>query len=180
MATADPRANRLGALAVAVGDRLGDEVEEIVGASGVAAAALAVIAQQPRVTIEELRQAIGRSHPAAVRIVDRLVALGLVERRPSGHGRALALVATREGRRRVRAYLRRRDELLAGLLDGVDGDEQAALDAFLRRALTRLAELPDGITVCRLCDKTTCRGEGCPVVDRLVQQGIEPPPPAAP
>jgi hypothetical protein len=63
----------------------GQPVAEIVpGRSqrvGQAAAALASIGQQPRGTVEDLRQAIGRSPPATVRIVDSLVDLGLVDRR---------------------------------------------------------------------------------------------------
>jgi DNA-binding MarR family transcriptional regulator len=93
------RHNLLGAFVLAVADRIRVETENSVGHSGSAAAALVTIAHFPGRTVEFLRQAIGLSHPAAVRVVDRLVEQGLVRRRPSGPGPAVALTVTTAGRR---------------------------------------------------------------------------------
>src|SRR5215475_2292909 len=95
--------NLLGAFVLAVADRLRLETEEAVGHTGAAAAALVTIAHFPNRSVEFLRQAIGLSHPAAVRVDDRLVEQGLVRRRPSGHGPAVALTVTAAGRRQARA-----------------------------------------------------------------------------
>src|SRR3954470_16045517 len=77
------RANMLGAFALAVADRMRAETEAAVGHSGAAAAALVMVAQFPDRTVEFLRRAVGLSHPAAVRVVDRLVEAKLVRRRPA-------------------------------------------------------------------------------------------------
>jgi hypothetical protein len=63
----------LGAFALALADRVRLETEESIGHTGAAAAALVTIAHFPDRTVEFLRQAVGLSHPAAVRVVDRLV-----------------------------------------------------------------------------------------------------------
>ena len=93
----DRRDNLLGAFVLAIGDRLRRETEEAIGHTGASAAALITVAQFPDRTIEFLRQAIGLSHPATVRVVDRLVDGGLVRRRPAGPGPAVALRATAAG-----------------------------------------------------------------------------------
>src|SRR3954449_9244831 len=99
------RANMLGAFALAVADRVRVETEAAVGHSGAAAAALVMVAQFPDRTVEFLRRAVGLSHPAAVRVVDRLVDDGLVRRRVAGPGPAVALTATAKGRRAARRVL---------------------------------------------------------------------------
>ena len=178
MAASARRRNLVGAFALAVADRLRAEAEAVTGLSGESTAALAVIAQQPGGTVEALRQAIGRSQPATVRIVDRLAAKGLVERRPSGSGPGLALVVTEAGRDRAEQVLTARDAMLDALLSELDADAAGALEGTLERLLPQLAQLPAGLTVCRLCDKGSCRGRGdCPVADRLEQLGVEMRPP---
>jgi MarR family transcriptional regulator, negative regulator of the multidrug operon emrRAB len=168
------RRNLLGATALALADRMRATVDSASDVSGEAAAALAVIAQQPRGTVEDLRQAIGRSQPATVRIVDRLVEHGLVERRPGDRGPALALVVTARGRRQARAIVAARDRVLAEALQGLDRRTAAALESALTHLLVRLSELPDGLSVCRLCDKGPCRGSGdCPLASALEAQGID-------
>jgi len=174
----DRRENLLGALVLTVGDRIREETEGVLGHSGGAAAALAAIAQQPGGTVEDLRRAIGRSHPAAVRIVDRLVELGLVVRRPSGRGPAVALTATAEGRERARRVLAARRRVIGETMPDLAPEEAATLTAILERALQKAAELPHGVTVCRLCDKGRCRRDDCPVVRRLEEQGVALAPPS--
>lgn len=168
------RRNLLGATALALADRMRAAVDAASDVSGEAAAALAVIAQQPRGTVEDLRQAIGRSQPATVRIVDRLVEHGLVERRAGERGPALALVVTARGQRQARSIVAARDRVLADALQGLDRPTAAALEGALIHLLARLSELPDGLTVCRLCDKAPCRGAGdCPLATALAAQGVD-------
>ena len=168
------RANLLGAFALAVADRVRAETEAAVGHSGAAAAALVMVAQFPDRTVEFLRRAVGLSHPAAVRVVDRLVEHKLVRRRPAGRGPAVALTATAAGRRAARRILDVRREVVATALPDLSPREAAALTAILERALEGLADTP-GTTICRLCDMARCRRVNCPVVDRQVELGHPPP-----
>src|SRR5215207_8441876 len=108
--------NLLGAFVLEVGARLRTETERAIGHTGATAPALVTIAQFPERTVEDLRRAIGLSHPAAVRVVDRLVAEKLVRRRPAGRGPAVALTATAAGRHKARAILDIRQAILADAL----------------------------------------------------------------
>jgi DNA-binding MarR family transcriptional regulator len=175
MDEAERRQNLLGAFVLAVADRLRAETEAAVGHTGAAAAALVSIAHFPDQTVEQLRQAIGLSHPAAVRVVDRLVEQGLVRRRPAGRGPAVALRVTAAGRRRARRILDVRRRVLAEALPGLSAAESAALEAILEKGLAHLAGTPR-TTICRLCDMGRCRRIDCPVVDRQTELGVPPPP----
>lgn len=177
MAAESRTQNLLGALVLTISDRIRHETESVLGHAGGAAAALATIAQQPGGTVEDLRQAIGRSQPATVRIVDRLVDLGLVDRRSAGRGPAVSLTPTDAGRQRAREVIAVRHRIIDELLPDLDPQEVAVLTRVLERALTRAAELPEGTTVCRLCDKGGCPRSDCPVVARLVEQGVHLAPP---
>jgi MarR family transcriptional regulator, negative regulator of the multidrug operon emrRAB len=174
MGEEERRANMLGAFALAVADRLRSETEAAVGHGGAAAAALVTIVQFPDRTVEFLRQAVGLSHPAAVRVVDRLVEDRLVRRRPVGRGPAVALTATAAGARAARRVLDARRAVLAGALPELSEAEAAALSAILERALESLADTP-ATTICRLCDMRRCRRIDCPVVDAQVALGVPPP-----
>jgi DNA-binding MarR family transcriptional regulator len=168
------RVNMAGAFVLAVADRLRDETEAAVGHTGAAAAALVTIAQFPGRSVEFLRRAVGLSHPAAVRVVDRLVEQGLVRRRAAGRGPAVALTATAAGRRAARRILDVRRRVIAESLPDLSSDEAAALSAILERALEGLAGTP-GTTICRLCDMGRCRRVDCPVGEEQIALGRPPP-----
>jgi DNA-binding MarR family transcriptional regulator len=169
--------NLLGAFALAVADRLRSETEDAIGHTGAAAAALITIAQYPDRTVEFLRQTLGLSHPAAVRVVDRLVEQRLVRRRAAGRGPALALAPTATGRRRAREILDLRQEVLADALPELSRTESDTLSAILERALAHLADSPR-TTICRLCDARRCGRPDCPVVRKQRELGRTPPDPA--
>jgi MarR family transcriptional repressor of emrRAB len=166
--------NLLGAFVLEVAARIQRETEAAIGHTGATAAALVTIAQFPERTVEELRRAIGLSHPAAVRVVDRLEEERLVRRRPAGRGPAVALTATAAGRRRARQLLDIRQRVLADALPVLDAEEAATLTGILERALDRLADTPDPV-VCRLCDTARCRRGACPVMERQAERGHPPP-----
>lgn len=170
------RDNMLGAFVLSVGDRLRRETEEAIGHTGAGAAALIMIAEFPDRTIEFLRRAIGLSHPATVRVVDRLVEQGLVRRRPAGPGPAVALRATAAGERQARRILEIRQRVLADSLPELSPAESDVLVAILERALGRLSESP-GTTHCRLCDVKRCPRSDCPVVHKQIEIGAPPPEP---
>ena len=131
----DRRDNMLGAFVLAVSDRLRRETEEAIGHTGASASALIMVAQFPDRTIEFLRQAIGLSHPATVRVVDRLVERGLVRRRPARRGPAVALTPTAAGKRQARELLEIRQRVIADSLPELSAAESDALGAILERAL---------------------------------------------
>lgn len=170
------RQNLLGAFVLAVADRITAETEQAVGHTGAAAAALVTIAHFPGRTVEFLRQAIGLSHPAAVRVVDRLAEQGLVRRRPSGRGPAVALTVTAAGRRQARAVLDVRQSVVANALPGLSAAESATLVAILEKGLAHLSDEP-GSTACRLCDQGRCPRSRCPVARRQIELGAPPPEP---
>ena len=172
------RENLLGAFVLAVADRLRVETEGAIGHSGAAAAALMVIAQFPDRSVEFLRQAIGLSHPAAVRVVDRLVEQDLVRRRPAGRGPAVALRTTAAGGRQARRILKLRRKVLADALPELSAAEAKTLTTVLEKALLHLTNTPR-TTICRLCDLGGCRGLDCPVVQRQIELGAPPPEPVA-
>src|SRR5579863_1407028 len=113
-------ANLLGALALAVSDRLGEAAER--GDDGLTAsesAALVTLAHYPGQPIVALGRTLRLTHSGAVRLADRMEAGGLVRRAASGHGRALALRLTRQGQEAAMQVLARRQaaaEELVGLL----------------------------------------------------------------
>jgi MarR family transcriptional repressor of emrRAB len=166
--------NLLGAFVLEVAGRIQRETEAAIGHAGATAAALVTIAQFPGRTVEELRRAIGLSHPAAVRAVDRLEEERLVKRRAAGRGPAVALTATAAGRRRARQILDIRHRILAEALPGVSRDEERVLTEVLQRALSGLADAPAPV-ICRMCDTGRCRRGECPVMERQAERGNPPP-----
>ncbi len=170
----DRRDNLLGAFVLSVCDRLRRETEEAIGHAGASAAALITIAQFPDRPIEFLRQAIGLSHPAAVRVVDRLAEQNLVRRRSAGRGPAVALSVTAAGRRQARKILQTRQEAIASALPELSAAESDTLVAILERALAHLSESP-GTTHCRLCDMKRCPRSDCPVMLKQIEIGAPPP-----
>jgi DNA-binding MarR family transcriptional regulator len=170
------RDNLLGAFILSVSDRLRRETEEAIGHTGASAAALIMIAQFPDRSIEFLRRPIGLSHPATVRVVDRLVEQGLVRRGPAGPGPAVALTATAAGKRQARRILEIRQAVIADSLPKLSPAESDALVAVLERALGQLSESP-GTTHCRLCDMKRCPRTDCPVVHKQIELGAPPPEP---
>jgi DNA-binding MarR family transcriptional regulator len=166
---ADParEANLLGAFSLAVAERLEQATHRAAAHGGSAPAALnALEVYLDRSSIDTLRHPLGLTHSAAVRLVDRLTAAGLVTREPGRDARSVAVSLTDSGRRAAHQVRQSRERALADLL--------APLSAGERAQLTRLhGKLLDGITssrddarhICRLCDADACgHSEGrCPV-----------------
>jgi DNA-binding MarR family transcriptional regulator len=127
-------------------------------------------------TMDQLRRAVGLTPSGAVRLVDRLVQVGLVERRPGPDARSVALVLTPAGQTAARRALAARSAALDSLLVGLSATERAALTKITEKLLgaittERLANRdqgqdPSGGWLCRLCDFDACgRAQGkCPAV----------------
>ena len=161
-------ANRLGALALTLGDGIRDATESATGMGGGVPAALVSLREwADGRSVEVLAGAMRVSHSRAVRVVDRLEAAGLARREPDPSDGRRVLVrlepAGRELAERAldaRAHvlrsavaelgagaLHRLDELLGTLLDATTVDTRAAMGT------------------CRLCDAHACGHDDgdCPV-----------------
>lgn len=156
--------NLLGALALALDDRLQAAVQQKAGRGGQSSAALAVLGQQDGLGIEGLRVQLGLSQPATVRLVDGLVADGLVERRAGRDARSLSLALTGKGRRRATAVLAARRAAIEDALRPLSATERGQLEALLEKMLG--AVTPDRLAaevICRLCELGACPQDRCPV-----------------
>jgi MarR family transcriptional regulator, negative regulator of the multidrug operon emrRAB len=160
-------ANLLGALSLAVSDRLDAATRAAAEHAGSAPAALVALDTfLEGSSIDTMRKPLGLSHSAAVRLVDRLAAAGFVRRGAGADGRSVRVFLTRAGRDAAAQVQESRMRAL--------GDVLAPLDAAERKQLTRAHEkLLAGLTsgradagrVCRMCDPGPCgHKEGrCPV-----------------
>jgi DNA-binding MarR family transcriptional regulator len=160
-------ANLLGSLSLAVADRMRAATEGAAGRAGSAPAALAALSTHlDGEAIDTLGRSLGLSHSAAVRLVDRLEASGLVERGPGVDGRSVAVKLTAKGRSRGREILSARERALADALEGLRPEERRALTDACEKLLGSLtASRADARRICRLCDPEACgHFEGrCPV-----------------
>ncbi|MGH9095403.1 MAG: MarR family transcriptional regulator, partial [Acidimicrobiales bacterium] len=96
-------ANLLGALSLAVSDRMATVVAGTSEHSETAASAISALAQFLHgPSVDRLSQVVGLSQSGGVRLVDRLQRDGLVERRPGGDRRTAAVSLTARGRRAAR------------------------------------------------------------------------------
>src|SRR3954463_111802 len=135
-------ANLLGALGIVLSDALA-EAADGAGGSSSATALVALHGPSANASIEALAGVVGLSHSGTVRLVDRLVGDGLVERRRGADQRSAALVLTPAGRRLARQVLRRRDEKLANLVTLLTDEQRDALDEIAARLLGELGREPD-------------------------------------
>ena len=166
--------NVVGALALALADAMRDATEAATSMTGAAPTALVALQQFLRGrTTEDLAQATGLTHSGAVRLVDRLVEAGLVERRPGHDGRSLAIVLTASGRARSQKVTAARARAIGSVLARLRSDQRRALlplvDSLVaavteqRLEARRRDDEPAG-WLCRLCDFGACgRPQGhCP------------------
>jgi len=155
-------ANLLGALSLAVVDRIEAAAREILDHGGETPAALVVIGYGSGLSNDRLRRVLGRSHPGAVRLVDRLVTDGLVERGPGRDGRQVALHLTKRGRQVRSQLLASRLSTIGPMIGSLDLSEQKALADLLHKVLARMdtSEM-QRFAICRLCDDRVC--DDCPL-----------------
>ena len=171
----DRLGNLLGALATGIDDAvIGGLTSDGLDAT-TATALVALLDFSPAGSVERLRQGVGLTHSGAVRLVNRLDAMGLAQRRSGDDRRSVTVVLTPAGRRVAHRLRRRRRAAVRGSLEGLTVREReqltAACEVILatltrqRLAQRRVGEAPTGGALCRLCDFVTCgRPDGhCPV-----------------
>jgi MarR family transcriptional regulator, negative regulator of the multidrug operon emrRAB len=156
--------NLLGATALAVSDLMLAQVRSTGRVSASGAAALVVLAHEPGLGATELGRRVGLSQPATARMVDTLVAAGLVRRGP-GQGRTVPVSLTPAGEETVREIRAARAAELGPVLAGLDRGERRALAGLLEKVLANLyGQVGNAELLCRLCDRDCCtRRATCPV-----------------
>jgi len=108
------------------------------------------IQRHPFCSIRDLAEGLGVSHPAAVKMVERLVRKELVERRASAHDRRVVeLSLSPLGQQCVDSVRSQRGHVLESYMAELTADEQEALFAGLQSFLS--AALTDGETAEAVC-----------------------------
>lgn len=155
-------ANLLGVVALAVTDRIERTARDILNHAGETPAALIIIGYGFGPSNDRLRRILGLSHPGAVRLVDRLVADGLVERREGHDRRAIALFLTRRGKSKREELLKGRLAAIQPLLAPFNDAEVEAFGGLLHKMLVAMNPSDiERVTLCRLCDDRVC--SNCPI-----------------
>lgn len=153
-------ANKVAALAVLLTDELTRALGDY---SPSAASLLLTLHYQGPMTTTALAAVADISQPTAVRVTDRLVRLGLVQREAHA-GRTTPLRLTRAGERHATALQRDRLEAMSRVVDVLDGTDrkhfERAMNKILRDATHSRAFAR---TTCRLCDHSVCGGKLCPI-----------------
>src|SRR5262245_56661165 len=156
--------NLLGALAVGLSDAIALAVETTTGHAGAMGAALAILAQEPGLGIEQLRVPQGRTESATVRVVDQLAAEGYAERRPGRDQRSVAVRLTAKGAEPASRVLAIRERALSDAVSPLTPGERKALTGALEKVLAPITTgRAHADQICRLCDIAACPERVCPV-----------------
>jgi MarR family transcriptional regulator, negative regulator of the multidrug operon emrRAB len=155
-------ANLLGVVGLAVADRIEAAARDILSHAGETPAALVVIGYGTGPSNDQMRRVLGLSHPGTVRLIDRLVADGLVERREARDKRAIALYLTKRGKALREELLKERLASIRQLLAPLTAAEQETLAALLHKMLSSMETTDfERRTLCRMCDNRVCTN--CPI-----------------
>jgi MarR family transcriptional regulator, negative regulator of the multidrug operon emrRAB len=169
----DRTANLLGVIGLAVADRIEATARDILNHAGETPAALVVIGYGLGPSNDQLRRILGLSHPGSVRLVDRLVADNLVERRDGRDRRAIALHLTERGAALRETLLTGRLAVIKPLLSSLTDTEQEVLASLLHKMLSSMETTDlERCTLCRLCDDRVC--SDCPIPADFRDEGMAP------
>lgn len=160
----DRAANLISALVVGLADTLEAATRGagVHGASG--ASALTTILFVPGERVDDLSKVLGITGSGTVRLVDRLVADGLVERRRGRDKRSVSLWLTDRGETAAAAIVAERREVLRRALGSLTDAKRRALAAVAESVLADLAvDRERADRICRLCDYIACPQDQCPV-----------------
>jgi MarR family transcriptional repressor of emrRAB len=156
--------NLVATLGTTLGDLIATAVGAATGLSGAAPAALTVLRARPGLSVDALARTVGVTGSGGVRLVDRLVAAGLVERRPGPDARTVSVRLTVTGDDAAHEVLIARQGVVRSLVKPLDREEQATLIRLAEKVLTAATTSPDEAErLCRLCDTDTCPRRRCPV-----------------
>jgi DNA-binding MarR family transcriptional regulator len=163
-----PVANRLGAVALTLGDGIREATEAATGmAGGVPAALVSLHEWADGRSVDVLAEAMRVSHSRAVRVVDRLEEAGLARREPDPLDGRRALVRLEPaGRMLADRALAARSRVLLSAVGALDAADARQLDWLLGALLdATTVDVRAARATCRLCDAHACgHYEGaCPV-----------------
>jgi MarR family transcriptional regulator, negative regulator of the multidrug operon emrRAB len=157
-------ANLLGALAGEVANRIERQGKVHPNETNSAAAALNVIGFYEGCSNGALSRALGLSHTATVRLVDKLELAGFVLSEIGTDKRSVALRLTDLGRERTRIVIRERCMRLADVIDVLTAQQRRQLDDIAETLLKSMVTAArDADHICRLCDDAACSPARCPV-----------------
>ncbi|WP_246245987.1 MarR family winged helix-turn-helix transcriptional regulator [Mesorhizobium zhangyense] len=165
--------NIFGAFALMISDDIVRASSSRAPEDGPAASALALLAHKPGLSIRMLAVGVGLSHAGTVRLVDRLGAEGLIERREhSTDGRTRSLYLTSVGKVASDEVLAARDQVIAEGLSILSPEELKILCDIAERVLRdRLENLEHSYRICRLCCYDGCTN--CPIDAELYERGVD-------
>lgn len=169
------RVNLLGAAVLALSDDMDAAVARAAGQAGQAPAALVELAEHPGLTVDGLRRRLKLTHPAVVRLLDRLDERGLARRRRGGpDARTTSITLTEQGLAAAAAVTAARGAVLEQAVLALTGDQQHHLEQLLETLLASWPRTVDhSCQMCRLCDLSACPADRCPVERRYRQFGAE-------
>jgi DNA-binding MarR family transcriptional regulator len=158
--------NLIGAFALVLVDSMSDAIYGQGGPTGSAAAALLLVHHGHVRRVDDLRAPLALSQAGVVRLIDRLVGAGLVQRvaGDAGDRRQVAVALTAKGETRATELLQARERAITGLLDGLTPNQIADMGRACERVLAVIAAAHAApARICRYCDETTCDLTRCPV-----------------
>jgi MarR family transcriptional repressor of emrRAB len=165
-------ANLLGALAGEIAGRLERHGRLHPNETSSAAAALNVIGFYEGCSNGALSRALGLSHTATVRLVDKLELADLVLSETGADKRSVSLRLSDLGRERARAAVRERCLRLGDFIDVLTPQQRRQLDDIAEILLRSMVEAAqDADHICRLCDDSACPPGRCPVHQRAIALG---------
>ena len=157
--------NVIGAFALALADDFKGAMQDLADGNESTCSALIVIGQESGLSVDRLSRILGLSQPGTVRLIDRLSAAKLVERKTGSDRRSVALRLTETGKRQVKSLLVGRQHALVQALRELDPGERQALAAIADKVLRGVNHSAvECDRRCRLCDDSTCPDESCPMV----------------
>jgi len=160
--------NLLGAAVLALSDDMNVATARAAGQGGQAPAALVELAEHPGLTVDGLRRRLKLTHPAVVRLLDRLDERGLARRRRGGaDARATSITLTEQGQAVAAAVTASRGAVLEKAMLTMTDDQQRHLEQLLETLLAAWPRALDhSCQMCRLCDLSACPADRCPVEQR--------------
>jgi MarR family transcriptional regulator, negative regulator of the multidrug operon emrRAB len=152
-------ANRLGATALTLSDRIREATEAATGmAGGIPAALVSLREWADGRSVDVLAEAMRVSHSRAVRIVDRLEAAGLARRAPDpADGRRALVWLEPTGRALAEGALEARSRVLVSAVAELDRADVRDLERLLGALLdVTTVDVRAARETCRLCDAHLC------------------------
>ena len=133
-------------------------------ASPSTAAAILTLHFHAPLTGTGLSRILRLSQPATVRLLEKLVAAGLVSRERRKDGKEIDLALTSDGAARAKALVETRNAAMDNVLAPLTVEKRALLSDLLDEVLQSApANRDDARFLCRFCDHGICDGPVCPI-----------------